>query len=283
MAGSKGAPKARFSPDLPSLLGVIVAVGGILTGLIMDGGRVEDVKQVSAALIVLGGTIGAVMVTSPAPALLRACRKLATVFFDRAQPVEAVLDEIIAFAAQARKQGVLSLESQAATVADPFLRKALNLAVDGIDTNQIRAIMELDIEIMEQQEESAARVFEAAGGYAPTIGIIGAVLGLMQVMKHLADIDGVGRGIASAFVATVYGVGSANLFFLPAASKLRARAGEAVKTRELMLEGVLSIVEGLNPKLIRSKLEAYVNGASSPNKKGSEKVETAGQAVAAEG
>jgi chemotaxis protein MotA len=194
--------------------------------------------------------------------LLRAGKKLGMVFFDKAQPLAATIDDIIGYAAQARKQGIVSLEQQAGAVADPFLRKALNLAVDGIDLSQIRNIMELEITLLEQDGEAEVKVFEAAGGYAPTIGIIGAVLGLMQVMKNLANIDEVGRGIAVAFVATVYGVASANLFFLPAAGKLRARVKDEVRRRELMLEGVLSIVEGLNPKLISSKLEAYVQQGS---------------------
>lgn len=270
MANSKTAKTGSTRPDLATLGGLVLAVGGILVGLMMDGGKIKDVAQVSAALIVLGGTLGAVMVTSPLAVLLRATKRLGMVFFDKAQSLASTVDQIIGFAAQARKQGIVSLEQQAGAIADPFLRKALNLAVDGIDLSQIRNIMELEITLVEQDGEAEVKVFKSAGGYAPTIGIIGAVLGLMQVMKNLANIDEVGRGIAVAFVATVYGVGSANLFFLPAAGKLRARVKDEVRRRELMLEGVLSIVEGLNPKLISTKLEAYVQQraprASSPEK-----------------
>jgi chemotaxis protein MotA len=151
----------------------------------------------------------------------------------------------------------VSLEQEADLIEDPFLRKALNLAVDGTDLQELRKMLELEIALGEHRAEEEARVFEAAGGYAPTIGIIGAVLGLIQVMKNLANIDEVGHGIAVAFVATVYGVGSANILFLPAANKIKARAHHEVQAKELMLEGVAGIVEGLNPKLIRSKLEAY--------------------------
>jgi len=133
--------------------------------------------------------------------------------------------------------------------------------LDGTDLDDIRKMMELEVVVEEHRGEDEAKVFEAAGGYAPTVGIIGAVLGLIQVMKHLENIDEVGRGIAVAFVATVYGVGSANLFLLPAANKLRSRVQRATQIRELMLEGVISIVEGLNPKLIRTKLEAYAREA----------------------
>jgi len=249
--------KPSSRPDVATLAGLLVGIGGILCGLILDGGAIRDVIQTNAALIVFGGTIGAVMITTPLPVLSRSARRIASIFFSRVHSPAAVIDEIIGYAVQARKQGIVSLESQAASAPDPFLRKALNLAVDGIDLSQIRNIMELEMDLLEQDQEAEAKVFEAAGGYAPTIGIIGAVLGLIQVMKDLANIDAVGRGIASAFVATVYGVGSANLFFLPAANKLRAQMREMARSQEVMLEGVLCIVEGLNPKLIRTKLEAF--------------------------
>jgi chemotaxis protein MotA len=289
MAKAKeGQPKqaaAGGRPDFASLGGLVVGVGGILTGLLLEGGKVKDVAQFTAALIVFLGTLGAVMVTTPFPVLLRAARQVGSIFFDRVHRPDGVIEEIIAYATQARKQGIVSLEQQAATIADPFLRKALNLAVDGIDMSQIRSIMELEITLLEQDGEMEAKVFEAAGGYSPTIGIIGAVLGLIQVMKNLADIDEVGRGIAVAFVATVYGVASANLLFLPAANKLKARVRDAVRIREVMLEGVLSIVEGLNPKLIRTKLEAYQRQqpASSEKSKSKARVEAVGKPVSAEG
>ncbi len=270
------------SPDLVSLGGVLLAVGGILAGLLLDGGKLKDVQQFSAALIVLGGTIGAVMITTPMKVLLGAAGKLGDVFFETKHAASEVIEEIVGYATQARKQGIVSLETQAAAVEDPFLRKALNLAIDGIDLQQLRSIMELEITLLEQRGEAEAKVFESAGGYAPTIGIIGAVLGLMQVMKNLANIDEVGHGIATAFVATVYGVASANLFFLPAAAKLKARVKDAVHIRELVLEGVLSVVEGMNPKLIRTKLEAYAP-APSPAKKAAAKGEPAAKPAAAEG
>jgi chemotaxis protein MotA len=206
---------------------------------------------------VLGGTLGAVMLTTPLRTLLRAAAKLRSLFFESDHDPAAGIEEIIRYAGMARRSGLVSLEREAAAADDPFLRKALNLAVDGADLEAIRNIMELDISLMEQEGEAEAKVFEAAGGYSPTIGIIGAVLGLIQVMKNLANIDEVGRGIAVAFVATVYGVGAANLFFLPAAGKLKARLQSAIRMREMTLEGVLAIAEGMNPILIRTKLEAY--------------------------
>jgi chemotaxis protein MotA len=241
-----------------SIAGVVVAVGGILGGLLLDGGKVADIQQVTAAMIVFGGTLGAVMITTPLAVLKGAVQKFGSVFLERAQPVAETIESIVRYATQARKEGIVSLEQEAGKIEDPFLRKALNLAVDGMELSQIRSIMELDIDLIEQRGEAEAKAFETAGGYSPTIGIIGAVLGLMQVMKHLADIDAVGRGIASAFVATVYGLVLANLFCLPAGGKLRARLRGEVQLRELMLLGVLALVEGLNPKLIRLRLDSYV-------------------------
>jgi chemotaxis protein MotA len=279
MATSKPKNKTSSRPDLASIGGLILAVGGILGGLVLDGGKVADVKQITAAMIVFGGTLGAVMLTTPLEVLMGAVRKLGSIFFERVQPVNQTIELIIGYATQARKQGIVSLEQEAAAIEDPFLRKALTLAVDGMELSQIRSIMELEIELVEQRGEAEAKVFEAAGGYSPTIGIIGAALGLMQVMKNLANIDEVGRGIAAAFVATVYGVGAANLFFLPAGGKLRARVRSEVQIRELMLLGILAIVEGLNPKLIRTRLNAYV---TSPEvKKKAARAPQPGAAVAA--
>jgi len=284
MADPKAAKsKSSAKPDLATVGGLLLAIGGIAGGLIMDGGKLQDVAQVSAAVIVLGGTIGAVMITTPLSVLIRAGKQLGSLFFSKTDSVPDKVDEIIEFATQARKNGIVSLESQASSIQDPFLKKALGLAVDGIEPAKIRDIMELEIVLFEQNAEAEAKVFEAAGGYSPTIGIIGAVLGLIQVMKNLANIDEVGRGIAVAFVATVYGVASANIFFLPAASKLKARAHDIIQTRELMLEGILGIAEGINQKLIKIKLEAYLEKNTSSQKAKKKSPAAAGSPATAEG
>jgi len=277
--------KAGRRPDLATVGGLALALAGILGGLVLEEGKVKDVAQLTAAIIVLGGTLGAVMVTTPMGLLRSAAGKLFAVFFETTHAPEAIVEQIIGYATKARKNGIVSLEDDTESIEDPFLRKALNLAVDGTDLQELRRMMELDIALEEHRGEAEAKVYEAAGGYAPTIGIIGAVLGLMQVMKHLANIDEVGKGIAVAFVATVYGVASANLLFLPAANKLKARVREAVRIREVMLEGVLSLVEGLNPKLIRTKLEAYQGQQPAPSQKSrtKAKVAAAGEPVSAEG
>lgn len=252
--------KPSSKPDIASLAGLVVAFGGILGGLLIEGGKLKDVSQFTAALIVLGGTTGAVMVSVPLKTLLGGLRRLGGVFFDTKVELDGMLEEVIGFATKARKNGLVSLEQQAFAIEDPFLKKALTLAVDGTDLQEIRKMLELQIGLEEQHAEAEAKVFECAGGYAPTVGIIGAVMGLIQVMKNLANIDEVGHGIAVAFVATVYGVGLANLFFLPAASKIKGRIHAETQRKEMILEGVAGIVEGLNPKLIRAKLESYTGG-----------------------
>jgi chemotaxis protein MotA len=259
--------KSSAKPDFASLAGIVVAFGGILGGLLMEGGRIKDVTQFTAALIVLGGTAGAVMVSLPLPVLLGGLKRLAGVFLDKKVEINGMIEEVIGFATKARKNGLVSLEQEAFAIEDPFLKKALTLAVDGTDLQEMRKMLELQIDLEEQHADAEAKVFECAGGYAPTVGIIGAVMGLIQVMKNLANIDEVGHGIAVAFVATVYGVGLANLFFLPAATKIKARTHAETQRKEMILEGVAGIVEGLNPKLIRSKLEAYSQEAHSPKKK----------------
>ena len=276
------AGKGGVKPDLATIAGLFIALGGILGGLVLEGGRITDIAQVTAVMIVLGGTVGAVMITTPLRVLMGAVKRLGSVFFEHSHSPAEIIEEIIGYASKARRNSIVSLESDLEKISDPFLQKALGLAVDGTDLNALRSMMELDIALEEKASEAEAKVYEAAGGYAPTIGIIGAVLGLIQVMKHLENIDEVGRGIAVAFVATVYGVGSANLFFLPAANKLKARANQALHTKELMLEGVSSIVEGLNPKLIRVKLEAFAK-ESAPKGAGAAAGKQAPQPAVAKG
>jgi chemotaxis protein MotA len=281
VAKPKGAPKKGTSKiDLATVGGLVLALGGIILGLTLEGGSLKEILQPTAAMIVFGGTIGAVMITTPLAVLGRAGRSLVSIFVEKTQSPMAAIEEIIAYAGKARRSGIVSLERDAAAADDEFLKKALNLAVDGTDLQEIRKMMELEMSIQEHRQEMEAKVFDAAGGYAPTIGIIGAVLGLIQVMKHLENIDEVGKGIAVAFVATIYGVASANLLFLPAANKIRARSHSAMQLKELMLEGVVGIVEGLNPKLIRTKLEAY--GVSDAASKGKQPSGASAGAAAAE-
>jgi chemotaxis protein MotA len=268
----KRAKGTTLRPDFATLGGFALALAGILGGLLFEKGSILDIAQITAAMIVMGGTLGAVLITTPMPVFLGALKDLRSVFLERTATTAEMIDTLIGFATQARMQGIVTLESEAPAVSDPFLSKALNLAADGADLTELRKMLELDMDLAEQAEEQQARVWESAGGYAPTIGILGAVLGLIQVMKNLDDIRGVGHGIAVAFVATVYGVGSANILFLPFASKIRARIQRARILKEMTLEGVIGIIEGLNPTLIRMKLAAFDPESAPPLRRSSKTI-----------
>jgi chemotaxis protein MotA len=226
-------------------------------GLLLERGEIADISQGTAALIVLGGTIGAVLISTPLPVALKGFRALRHVLFTPASSTRDLVETLIRMAMAARRDGLASLEKEASLIPDPFVRKGMMLAVDGADLQEIRNILEIEISVAEQAAEAEAKVWESAGGYAPTVGIIGAVMGLIQVMKHLEDLKAVGHGIAVAFVATVYGVAAANLLFLPVAGKLKAHMRRATMVREMAIEGISAIVQGLNPTLIRLKLESF--------------------------
>lgn len=250
--------------DRSTFGGIVIAVLGIGCGLMLEGGKLAQVIQPTAALIVIGGTVGAVMVQFPLPVVLQAFIHLQDVFFNPETESDALVQNLLRYAYKARKEGLLSLDTELARIQDPFLKESLMLAVDGVNASDLRKMMELQLDYRGEKDERIPKVFEAAAGFAPTIGIIGAVLGLIQVMQHLQDINEVGKGIAVAFVATIYGVGSANLFFLPWAGKLRIRLREKQVTQEMMLEAVLSIIDGVNPRALELQLSRYV---SSPQHK----------------
>lgn len=250
--------------DKATLGGIVLAIGGILLGLLIEGGNLGQVLQPTAAMIVFGGTLGAILIQYPLPIAITSFRRLVQVFVEPAQDAQATIALLVKYANQARREGIISLDKETQTIQDPFLRRALMLAVDGTETQELRKIMELELDNKEEQEEKIPQLFESAGGFSPTIGIIGAVLGLIQVMQHLDKIDEVGRGIAVAFVATIYGVGAANLFFLPAAGKLKIRVRQEQITREMTLEGVISILEGMNPRMLEAKLLGFLTDAREP-------------------
>ena len=248
--------------DKSTVGGIALAVCGIMAGLLIEGGNVGQVLKPTAAMIVLGGTIGAVMIQFPLPIVLGAFASLVKVVWEGKRDGQAVIRQLVGFAQKARKEGIVALDKDLETVEDPFLKKALMLAIDGTEPQELRKMMEMELQNREEQEEKIPAVFESAGGFAPTIGIIGAVLGLIQVMQHLDKMDEVGRGIATAFVATIYGVGVANIILLPSAGKLKIRIREEQVAREMMLEGVVSILEGLNPRMVEIKLKSYLAEAS---------------------
>ncbi len=255
MAGKIKAPRA----DIGSLLGIFVATVGIMGGFMYEGGQpLKDMVSPSAAMIVFGGCLGATLLSHPPSSVRMALSRTRDIFFEQDHDLQGSIEAIVGYASQARKNGLVSLDAEVESIQDPYLRKALMLAVDGADIQEIRTMMELESDAAEEHWVQSAKVFESAGGYAPTIGIIGAVLGLILVMNELDDMKKVGHGIAAAFVATIYGVGAANVLFLPAAQKLKARGYAQHEREHLILEGICAVVEGMNPKLIRTKLEGFI-------------------------
>ena len=245
--------------DKSSIGGVILALAGIFAGLLIEGGNLSQILQPTAALIVLGGTMGAVLLQFPLSTVIASFRSLGRVFSMPRQDNSQLIKYLVLLDNKARRQGVVSLDGDLESISDPFLRQTLMLAVDGTDPEELRKIMELRLDSSTEGDERLPAVFESAGGFSPTIGILGAVLGLIQVMQHLDNIQEVGKGIAVAFVATIYGVGLANLFFLPFAGKMRIRIREQNLRREMMLEGIASILEGINPRMLEIKLAGFVN------------------------
>ena len=244
--------------DKSTVGGIAVALGGIGLGLVMDGGKLAQVLQPTAALIVFGGTIGAVMVQFPLRIVIQAVKQLKDVFLSAEPEPDSLVQNLLRYAYKARRDGLLSLDAEVAKIKDPFLRESLMLAIDGVNSADLRKMMELQLDYEGEKQERIPKVFDAAGGFAPTIGIIGAVIGLIQVMQHLQDINQVGKGIAVAFVATIYGVASANLLFLPWAGKIRIRMRERQVIQEMTLEAVLSILAGMNPRALELQLNSYL-------------------------
>jgi len=244
--------------DKASWGGVALGLGGVVGGLLLEGGSLAQVLQPTAALIVFGGTAGAVLIQFPLPVVFKAVRHLAHVFWQPKHNPREMVRELVKYANRARREGIVSLDAELEHLQEPFLKKSLMLAVDGTEPQELRSMMELELQNQADHEEKIPQVFESAGGFSPTIGIIGAVMGLIQVMQHLDKIDEVGRGIAVAFVATIYGVGAANLFLLPAAGKLRIRVHEEQVLREMTLEGVVSILEGMNPRMLETRLLGFL-------------------------
>lgn len=244
--------------DKLSLVGLALAAVAILGGQLLEGGNLGSLLQLAAFLIVIGGTLAAVMVQSPLPVFVDGVRLARWVVLPPAFDGEGIIRQIGDWAAHARRDGMLALENQLPTVDDPFTRSGLQMLIDGFEPERIRESLEVETVAWEERQRAAAKVWEAAGGYAPTIGILGAVLGLIHVMENLSDPNKLGGGIAVAFVATVYGVGSANLLFLPVAHKLKALIARQVRRREIVADGLLGIANGENPKVIESRLAGYL-------------------------
>lgn len=244
--------------DVLSLLGIILAFVAIVGGNLLEGGHVGALVNGPAALIVLGGTLAAALLQSPLSSFKRALQIFGWILFPPRVDLAGGIDRVVNWSLTARKEGLLGLEGVADAEPDPYARKGLQLLVDGAEPEAIRSILEVDFLTQESRDIQAAKVFESMGGYAPTIGIIGAVMGLIHVMGNLADPSQLGNGIAVAFVATIYGVASANLILLPVANKLKAQVMRQSRYREMLLEGLLSIAEGENPRSIELKLQGFM-------------------------
>ena len=251
--------------DLTSLIGIILGVAAVVGGQLMEGGNIMAIVQPTAFIIVFGGTAGAIILSFPGKDLKAAISGLQAVFFGAGGKTSEVIDLLVGLALKARKEGILALQSDIQGIEDTFLKKGMELMTDGSDPHLLRELMETELSFLEEQITQAAKVWESAGGFAPTVGILGAVLGLIHVMENLSDPSKLGSGIAVAFVATVYGVGGANLIFIPLGNKLKFKQRQLIILREMMIEGILSIQAGESPNFIRQKLEVFdTSGAVKP-------------------
>lgn len=244
--------------DITTLIGLVLGFGAIIGGAILEGLHINALLQPTAALIVLGGTFGAAFVSFPFPVVKKAFKDIPKAFLMPKDQPETIIKDMINYAAKARRNGLISLEQEAQTIKDPFTKKGISLVVDGIDPQKLRETLEIEIDSYEEHEKGSAEFFEAAGGYAPTIGIIGAVIGLIHVMSNLSDSSKLGAGIAVAFVATIYGLLTANIVCLPVGTKLKHRIKDELLRRSMVVEGLIAIQNGENPHFIEQKLKSFI-------------------------
>jgi len=244
--------------DKISVLGLLLGVAAIIGGQVLEGGHVGSLSQPTALLIVLGGTVGAVMLQSPYATFMRGVRMMRWVWYPPVVDNQQLIKQLSNWSQVSRREGLLALENVINQLKDDFTRKGLQLLVDGAEPERLREVLEVEINTYENEMKQSARIWEAAGGYAPTVGILGAVLGLIHVMENLSEPAKLGAGIAVAFVATIYGVGLANLVFLPMANKLKAHINRLVLQREMIVDGLVGIANGDNPRIIESRLQGYI-------------------------
>ena len=244
--------------DKISVLGLVLGIVAIVGGQVLEGGHVGSLSQPTALLIVLGGTMGAVMLQSPYATFIRGVKMVRWVWYPPVVDHQQLIKQVASWSQVSRREGLLALENLMNQLKDDFARKGLQLLVDGAEPERLREVLEVEINTYEQELRLSARIWEAAGGYSPTIGILGAVLGLIHVMENLSEPSKLGAGIAVAFVATIYGVGLANLVFLPMANKLKAHIARLVVRREMIVDGLVGIANGDNPRIIESRLQGYI-------------------------
>lgn len=245
--------------DKLSVVGIVLALIALIGGSILKGAGAGALLSPAAFVIVIIGTTASIFIQTPLATFKHGLKLAKWTVFPPKNEAPLLIERIVNWSGVARKQGLLALEAEVANEADPFIQKGLQMLVDGAEPEMIRNILEVELQSREHQDLQGAKVFEGMGIYAPTLGIIGAVMGLMAVLKNLADPSKLGHGIAAAFVATIYGIGSANLFFLPIAAKLKAVIGEQTRVREMIIEGLISISQGENPRNIESKLKGYLH------------------------
>jgi len=245
--------------DIATIIGLLMGLGAIIGGAALEGLHLNSLVQPTAALIVLGGTFGAAFISFPMQTIIGAFKDIKKLIANSPENDDLIV-EICGFAAKARKNGIIALEEDGQNHKDRFMKKAISLSVDGVEPKDIREILEIDLEAVEEHAKMSAEFFEAAGGYAPTIGIIGAVLGLIHVMSNLSDTSKLGAGIAVAFVATIYGLVVANILCLPAATKIKQRIKDDMVRKEIIIAGVVAIQHGENPRFIEERLKSYLGG-----------------------
>lgn len=245
--------------DKISLAGLAIGLVAIIGGQILEGGHVGSLVQPTALLIVLGGTLGAVLLQSPFHIFRRGMAMAKWVWVPPVIEQKRLMEQVLTWSQLSRREGLLALENQIPRVKDEFTKRGLQLLVDGADPERIRELLEVEIDTFEDEWRQSAKIWESAGGYSPTIGILGAVMGLIHVMENLSDPTKLGAGIAVAFVATIYGVGLANLVYLPIAGKLKYYIGRMVATREMLIDGLVGIAVGDNPRIIEGRLKGYLH------------------------
>lgn len=261
--------------DFATVGGIILAIGSLILGFTMDGGSIAALIQVNAIILILGGTLGATMTSVGMREFLSIGRYFQKALFTKRHDPLATIDQLVELATVARREGILALEERVEAFEEPFLKNGIQFVVDGVDPELVKNMLETELAYLESRHEAGAKVFEAAGGFAPTMGIIGTVMGLVHVLGNLKNVDQLGPQIATAFTATLYGVASANVLWLPIAAKLKRRSADEVLRLEILIEGILSIQAGENPKILGQKLRAFLAPSARERKSLSE----AGEAV----
>lgn len=244
--------------DLMTILGLTVGIGGLLVSVILEGGHLSSLISIPAFTVIFFGTIGATIIGFTMEEVKNVPTLLKIAFVEQKYDVAKLITTMVSFAEKARREGLLALEDELTNIDDKFLRKGMQLVIDGTDAELVRSIMETELAFIQERHHKGASIFDAAGGYAPTMGIIGTVMGLVHVLGNLSDTETLGPAIATAFIATLYGIFSANIFFLPIAGKLKNRSSQQVLIYEVTLEGILSVQAGDNPRIVEEKLEAFL-------------------------